>query len=91
MNTARSTTVSRARSTCPHCGNRDPRFLLGDGRRHDREDNGERPSHYDYTVLCVAPVPAAEWSFGADESPYPDQIAADGTVPCGMQWDPNAS
>jgi hypothetical protein len=61
---------------CPHCGNRDPKKL---------EDNGVRPNHPDYTVLCVARVLPKDDSFGGDGS-VPE---ADGKVPCGMQWCPN--
>lgn len=63
---------------CPHCGNRDPKFL---------QDNGERPSSPDLTMLCVAPVAPADWSF--DTKPTAEDIGTDGRVPCGMQWDPN--
>jgi hypothetical protein len=64
---------------CPHCGNTDQKLL---------QDNGERPSSPDLTLLCVARVKPSEWSF--DIAPSADFHGADGLVPCGMQWDANA-
>jgi len=67
------------RRSCPHCGNHDPRLL---------QDNGEEPSSPDLTLLCVARVKPAEWSFD-HVKPTVEDIGADGLVPCGMQWDAN--
>lgn len=66
--------------TCPHCGNRDPRTI---------EDNGERSTHPDYTLLCVARVAPGEDAFDGDANP-PLTVGPDGKVDCGMQWCPNA-
>lgn len=63
---------------CPHCGNTDASTI---------QDNGDRPTSLDLTLLCVARVKPDEWSF--DQTPDPDMIGADGLVPCGMQWEPN--
>lgn len=65
--------------TCPHCGNRDPNFI---------QSNGERASSPDLTLLCVARVKPEAWSFD-HVKPEPDQLDAEGLVPCGMQWSPN--
>ena len=64
---------------CPHCGNSDPRLI---------QDNGERPSSPDLTLLCVARVPPEAWSFD-HVKPSPSDFDAAGLVPCGMQWEPN--
>ena len=58
---------------CPHCGNRDPKLI---------EDNGERPSSPDLTLLCVAPIAPEDSTF--DWLPLNQRPAT-----CGMQWDPN--
>lgn len=63
---------------CPHCGNTDSRFI---------QDNGDSPRSPDLTLLCVARVKPADWSFV--EMPEPDQIGDDGLTACGMQWEPN--
>ena len=65
---------------CPHCGNTAAKYI---------QDNGERPSSPDLTLLCVARVPAIERSFD-HAKPSPEDFDANGLVPCGMQWDPNA-
>ena len=65
---------------CPHCGNTDRKFI---------QDNGESGLSSDLTLLCVARVPAAEWSFGTELPPLPEDYDAQGLVPCGMQWDPH--
>jgi hypothetical protein len=70
-----------AKSACPHCGNTSSKFI---------QDNGERPSSPDLTLLCVARVKPSEWSFGIELPPLPEDHDAQGLVPCGMQWDPNA-
>ena len=66
------------RSKCPHCGNADRKYI---------QDNGEPAKSPDLTLLCDARVPPDEWSF--DIKPEPQDIGADGLVPCGMQWDAN--
>jgi len=63
------------KTTCPHCGNTDRRTI---------ESNGLRPSDPDYTLLCVALVPARDASIKPDA----DQIDASGRSKCGMQWEP---
>lgn len=63
---------------CPHCGNRDEKYI---------QSNGERATSPDLTLLCIARVKPEEWSF--TDPPEADQIGADGLVPCGMQWEPN--
>jgi hypothetical protein len=67
------------RAQCPHCGNRDPRFI---------EDNGCKPSDSLYTLLCVARVAPGEDAFDGGANPALE-IGADGKVVCGMQWEPN--
>jgi hypothetical protein len=64
---------------CPHCGNTNDKFI---------QDNGEPRTSPDLTLLCVARVPPAEWSFD-HEKPLPEDHDAKGLVPCGMQWEPN--
>lgn len=64
---------------CPHCGNQSPKLI---------QDNGEKPTSPDLTLLCMASVAPKDWAF--TEEPDADQIGEDGKVPCGMQWDPNA-
>jgi len=71
--------MSKKTPTCPHCGNRDPRFI---------ENNGAPPRDPDYTLLCVARVAPGEDAFGGDADP-PLEAGRDGKVPCGMQWCPN--
>lgn len=66
------------KTACPHCGSSDPKF---------QESNGERPTSRDYTLLCVARVKPADWSFSHE--PTPEEIGPDGKVTCGMQWEPN--
>lgn len=65
---------------CPHCGNTNPATI---------QSNGERPSSRSLTLLCVARVKPTEWSFD-HVTPLPEDLDANGLVPCGMQWDPNA-
>jgi hypothetical protein len=65
---------------CPNCGNTNRNFI---------QNNGERPSSPDLTLLCVARVLPDDWSFGSSEKPLPEDYDAKGLVPCGMQWDPN--
>jgi hypothetical protein len=63
---------------CPHCGNADPAQV---------EDNGCSVSSYDLTLLCVArTTPKGAAHFDAKLT----EVASDGTVACGMRWDPNA-
>lgn len=64
---------------CPHCGNADGKYI---------ETNGEPARSPDLTLLCVARVPAGEWSFDHVD-PLPEDLDAQGRVPCGMQWEPN--
>lgn len=64
---------------CPHCGNKDAKLI---------QSNGEQDSSPDLTLLCVARVKPAEWSFS--DPPEPDMVDAAGLVPCGMQWEPNS-
>jgi len=63
---------------CPHCGNRDPRFI---------QSNGEPDASPALSLLCVARVAPDEWSF--DTRPHAADYDDAGKVPCGMQWDPN--
>ncbi len=65
--------------TCPHCGNTNQKLI---------QDNGEKPSSPDLTLLCVARVEPEDWSFDHVKPLLEDYDAA-GLVPCGMQWDPN--
>ena len=66
---------------CPHCGNTSPKLI---------QDNGEKPSSPDLTLLCVARVPPSAWSFAdQDVKPAKEDYDDNGRVPCGMQWDPN--
>lgn len=65
---------------CPHCGNTASKFI---------QDNGERPSSPDLTLLCVTRVAPDAWSFGIELPPLPEDYDTNGLVPCGMQWDPN--
>ena len=65
---------------CPHCGNFDQGLI---------QSNGEPATSPDLTLLCVARVVPAAWSFD-HAHPAPDQIGPDGRVACGMQWEPNA-
>lgn len=66
--------------SCPHCGNSNSKFI---------QNNGEGPSSPDLTLLCVARVLPADWSFGVELPPLSDDYDSQGLVPCGMQWDPN--
>jgi hypothetical protein len=65
--------------TCPHCGNRDKRFI-------EANTPDPRADDPDLTLLCVARVLPGEDAFGGDP---PQDVGADGTVPCAMQWQPN--
>jgi hypothetical protein len=67
------------RKKCPHCGNTASKYI---------QNNGEHATSPDLTLLCVAPVPADEWSFDHIK-PEPGDYDNSGLVPCGMQWDPN--
>jgi hypothetical protein len=58
---------------CPNCGNQDPATI---------ESNGCKPSDPDYTLLCLAKVPADVTSYYAAE---PDE---NGLYECGWQWNP---
>jgi hypothetical protein len=62
---------------CPHCGNADPAKV---------EDNGCSTTSPDLTLLCVARVAPKD---AAHFDPDLTEVAPDGTVACGMQWDPN--
>jgi hypothetical protein len=64
---------------CPNCGNANPKTI---------EDNGARPSSYDYTLLCVARVKVSDRALTHADL-LPDQIDANGLTACGMQWCPN--
>jgi len=55
--------------TCPHCGNRNPALI---------QDNGERSTSPDLTLLCVKPCLPGQSSF------------LDDSTICGCQWEPNA-
>lgn len=63
---------------CPHCGNADQKLI---------QTNGERIASLDLTLLCVARVKPAEWSF--DAKPEAEDHDTNGLVACGMQWEPN--
>ena len=68
---------TRKGAKCPHCGNRNGKLI---------DDNGLSSKNYDYTLLCIARVPAK------DVANYDEQLTAvgpDGKATCGMQWCPN--
>jgi hypothetical protein len=63
---------------CPWCDNTDEATI---------QDNGERPTSRDLTLLCVARVKPEMRRF--NDPPMAEDLDADGLVACGEQWAPN--
>ncbi len=75
-----TTDALTSKTKCPHCGNRNPKFL---------QDNGEDWSSPGLSMLCVSRVKPEDWSFADGAKPAKEDYDVNGLVPCGMQWDPN--
>lgn len=73
-----------ARRKCPHCGNTNKNLM----QSNLEPERGVDSKHPDLTLLCIARVRPADWSFD-HVKPTAEEIGADGLVPCSMQWDPN--
>lgn len=66
--------------TCPNCGNKNPKLI---------ENNGERPTSEDFSLLCVKVIPIKDSSFDQDTLRRLGHVK-NGTTKCGTQWEPNA-